>query len=115
MIPKRFRKRIWDVGDFAAWMEISHKSALALLKTLNTECGGMLLRTTGGKRPTYTFFVGSLKRSKPEIFERIESLEGRVEQLEEQMSERTRREKLIAVQTSENTRKIAKLEIKRAA
>jgi hypothetical protein len=109
------KKRLWNVSDFAEWIGVPRKAALALLKQLNTETGGMLLRTGTGKRPTYTFLVGALAKAKPEVFERVESLEGRVEQLEEHMAERVRREKLIAAQTGENTREIARLRTRRAA
>lgn len=116
MSAERLRKkRLWNVRDFAEWIGIPRKSALALLKQLDKETGGMLLRTGSGKRPTYTFLVGALARAKPEIFERVASLEGRVEQLEEHMAERVRRERMLAVQTGENTREIAKMARRRAA
>ncbi len=111
----RFKKRLWTVSDFAAWVGISRKCALALLKQLNTETGGMLLRTSGGKRPAYTFFVASLAKAKPEVFERIEGLETRVDRLEEQMDDRVSRERLIASQVGANTRDIVRLKARRPA
>jgi hypothetical protein len=104
------KKRLWNVADFAAWCGISHKQALSLLKQLNAETGGMLLRTSGGKKPEYTFFVAALAKVKPEIFERVDSLEARVDLLEEQMSERVVRERQIASQVGANSRDIVKLQ-----
>lgn len=109
------RKRLWSVADFATWVGIRHKAALALLKQLNAETGGMLLRTAGGKRPTYTFFVAALAKAKPEVFERIEGIEAQVEGLNEAMAERVRRERLLAQQVGQITRDVAKLSRRRQA
>lgn len=105
------KKRLWTVADFAAWVGIPHAQALALLKQLNAESGGMLLRTKpGAKKPEYTFFVAALAKVKPEVFERVDSLESRVDALEEEMSERVRRERQLASQVGANTREIVKLQ-----
>ena len=55
-------------------------------------------------------FVAALAKVKPEIFERVDSLEARVDSLEEQMSERVLRERQIASQVGQNTREIGKLQ-----
>lgn len=111
MNPEHLRKkRLWNVSDFALWCGIGHKQALSLLKQLNAETGGMLLRTGNGKRPEYTFFVAALAKVKPEVFERVDSLEARVDNLEEQMSERVLRERQIASQVGANSREIVKLQ-----
>jgi len=103
------KKRLWNVADFAAWVGISHKQALSLLKQLNAEAGGMLLRSGTGKKPEYTFFVAALAKVKPEIFERVDSLESRVDALEDQMEERVTRERQLAAAIGQNTRDIVKL------
>lgn len=109
------KKRLWNVADFAAWVGISHKQALTLLKQLNAETGGMLLRTGTGKRPEYTFFVAALAKVKPEVFERVDSLESRVDALEEHMTERVTRERQMASQIGQNTRDIVRLKAARKA
>lgn len=90
-------------------MELSHRQARELLKRLNEEVGGTLLRTTGGKKPEYTFFPAVLAKAKPEVFERLESLEEKVENLLEWREEQDGRTKRIVAQTGQNTRDIARI------
>jgi molybdenum-dependent DNA-binding transcriptional regulator ModE len=103
------RKRLWTVADFAAWMGISPKQARAMLKRLDQEVGGMLLIKSGGRKPEYTFFPAVLAKSKPELFERFESLEGRVADIETKIDSLEYRQGVIASQTSQNSRDISRI------
>lgn len=60
MTPRLRRKRVWDVADFAEHMQLSHWQAKALLKRLDEELHGMLLRKSGGKNRRYSFFPALL-------------------------------------------------------
>jgi TolA-binding protein len=51
----------------------------------------------------------------PELFDRIESLEGRVEDLEEELSETRAHQKRIVSQVGQNTRDIDRLKQRRPA
>lgn len=103
------RKRVWNVRDFAAHLGISTKAARTLLKRLNDELDGGLLMTTGGKKPEYTFFPARLARDKPEIFEWFESLESRVDELEEGLGDVKAAQRRIVAQVGQNTRDVAKI------
>lgn len=108
-------KRVWTVADFAEWMGVPHRQARTILKRLNAELGGLLLQTNGGKKPEYTFLPSALAKAKPEIFERVQSLAVRVDELEETVESLRAAQKLIASQTAQNTRDIAKSRKARAA
>lgn len=79
------RKRLWTVTDFATWMGITRKPAMALLRALDTELGGVLLRKSNGKKPEYSFVPALLAKAKPELFEKIVSLEIRVDEHDERI------------------------------
>lgn len=104
-IPAPLRKkRIWTVTDFATFMGVSSKSARAILKRLDREVGGMLLRKSEGKKPEYTFFPAMLAKAKPEVFERLETIESRVDEIEAEIETLRREQRMIVSQVGSNTR-----------
>jgi len=113
--PALARKRLWTVRDFAEFMGLSAKQARALLKKLNEEVGGMLLRSSGGRKPEYTLFPGSLKKAFPDLFVRLETLEARVDQIEERQEQTQQDLRRVAQQVGQLTRQVARLQSRRAA
>lgn len=109
------KKRLWTVADFAAWLGIKRKPALALLKRLDEELGSTLLMTSKGKKPEYTFFPALLAKAKPEIFERVEGLEMRVNELEERVGEISATQRRAIAQMGQNSRDIVRLQSRRPA
>lgn len=105
------RKRIWTPSDFAEWLggETSRKKALRILKQLDVELGGTLLKRSGVLKPEYTFSPSQLSRARPDLFERIEGIDLRVTELEEELGEVKAQQKRLALQTGANTRDIASL------
>lgn len=109
------KKRVWDVGDFAEWLGVSHKQAKSILLRLDAEVGGMLLRRTRGANRGYWFFPSVLAKVKPEVFERVESLEARVGELEGRVDEYETTQRRILSQVGQNSRDIARLRPRRSS
>lgn len=110
-----FKKRLWTVSDFAEFMQIPYRQALALLKSLDAELNGMLLRKSGSKKPEYSFFPSLLAKAKPEIFETLVPLEARVERLEEAHDEARSDLQRVVFQVSQNSRDIVAIRSKMSA
>lgn len=106
---KLLRKRLWTTGDFAEWMGVSPKVARALLKRLDAEVGGMLLRTDGEKNPKFRLCPAVLFRAKPELREKLHNLTDRVERCEDAQEATSTKVAIIAAQVAQNTRDIAKM------
>lgn len=116
MIPPHLRrKRVWTVADFALFAGLSHKSARKLLKRYHDELGGRLLRPSQGTNREYTFLPSLLARYADGLFEPIESLEVRVDDIEDKLGELHRAQRIVAVQTGQNTGDIGRLKRQRAA
>lgn len=109
------KKRVWKVSDFAAWVEISHKSAKSVLLCLDAELGGLLLRQSSGTNRGYWFFPAMLAKAKPELFEHIESLEQRLDDLEDAFSTMKTDQKRIVSQVGQNSRDVDRLKRTRRA
>lgn len=103
------RKRLWTPADLGEWLGISSRAARSLLKRLHVESGGMLIMMSKGRKPEYTFFAATLAKVKPEIFERIESLEVRIVALEDAFDDLRTRETKIVSQVGQNSRDIARM------
>jgi hypothetical protein len=103
------RKRLWTVSDFATWMGLTRKPAFALLKALDEELGGTLLRKSTGKKPEYSLIPALLAKSKPELFERVHGLELRIQSLEEWREEVDSTQRRTVAQVGYVTRCIEKL------
>lgn len=104
------KKRLWTAADFAEFLGggITPRAARELLKRWDAESGGKLLIPTTGTNRLFRFAPAMLLKLHPEIFDRVESLEGRVEELEEQLGDVKARQKRIVAQVGQNTRDIAK-------
>jgi hypothetical protein len=109
--PPARKKRVWKVGDFATHAGISHRAARRLLLRLNAKHGGGLLTPSEGANREYTFLPSALARLEPDYFSPVESLEFRLEEVEEAVTTITAQHRRLAVQTGENTRQIAQLSL----
>ena len=118
MIPAHLRrKRFWTVTDFAEFAGLSHKAAKARLKTYNAAMSGMLLIRSQGENREYTFLPALLARAIDDgrlaqaagLFDSIDSLEMRVDSMEDRVGDLYQSHRTIASQTGQNTREIAKL------
>gem|GEM_PF-2916847 len=113
------KKRIWTVTDFArhaygaeefdANPDAARRRALRFLKRLDARHGGQILIAGPGTNREYTFFAAVLWRLEPDLFNPIESLEFRVEALEEGIGGVSSAQRMLASQVGQNTRDIAKL------
>ena len=97
-------KRLWTIADFAEHAGISVSQARRLLKRLDDELEGKLLLRSSGTNRRYTFVRAALARARPEYFAPVESLEERIDVLEELVAEVRRSQKIIATQVGQNTR-----------
>lgn len=115
-IPEHLRrKRFWNVADFAEFAGLTHKVAKARLKTYNEQMNGMLLTPSRGTNREYTFLPSRLSRAIPDMFEPIDSVEFRVNDLEDKIEKMHHAQRIVAVQTGANTNEIERLKRKRAA
>lgn len=108
MRPLR-KKRIWTVADFADFAGWHFLRARRFLIRMNDRHGGKLFLPRGGTNRPYEFYVATLAKLEPDLFEPIESLEMRVEELEESVSESRADQRRIASQVGQNTRDIARM------
>lgn len=102
-------KRVWDVADFAEHAGIGHMAARRLLLKLDAKHGGRLLTPTSGANRKYTFRPVTLRKLEPEYFESVESLEFRIEELEEAMATTAAALRRLSSQVGANTRQIVAL------
>lgn len=103
------KKRVWKVADFASHAGISHRSARRLLKRIDMKHGGRLLIPSDGSNREYSFLPAVLARLEPDYFSAVESLEFRLEEVEEAVSTIAAQHRRLASQTGDNTRQIAQL------
>lgn len=107
--PSLARKRVWNVADFATYAKMAHRRARRLLKRIDAKHGGQLLIPSEGTNREFTFYPAVLARLEPDLFTPVESIEFRLDLIEEDVAEAKRAAKIIAAQTGQNTRDIARL------
>ena len=110
-VRKRLRRKTWwTVADFAAYTESTHRQAKYQLERCNAELGGMLLRPSSGTNRRYTFAWRALAKHFPEAFEEdaVDVLT-RVDRVEDDVEALGRAQRMLAAQTGQNTRDIAKM------
>ena len=109
------KKRVWSVAEFALFVlsddsKAACKRALRMLNRLDVKHDGAVLHRDAGK---YYVYPATLARLEADLFAPIESLEFRVEALEELTEEGLERlsadNRCLAAQTAQNTRDISKL------
>jgi len=105
----RIRSRIWTVADFAAFTNTTHRAALRLLKQLDAQLGGMLLRASSGKKPEYTLFPGQLAQLAPDFMADWKNHDTRITGVEERLYQIEGAHRRLAAQTASNTRDVAAL------
>ncbi|MGE0792470.1 MAG: hypothetical protein AB7S26_42740 [Sandaracinaceae bacterium] len=103
------KKRVWTVADFARHANLTHRPARRMLTRLNAKHGGRLLIPSAGANREYRFYPSTLARLEPDLFTPVESLEFRVEALEEELGAARADQKRIAAQVGKNTRDVAQL------
>jgi len=107
--PDLRKKRIWNVADLAKFLGWHFLRARRFLLKLNAKHGGQLFLARGGENRPYTFYVATLARLEPDMFAPIESIEVRLDEVEEGLGEVRSDLRRTALQTGANTRDIAKL------
>lgn len=104
------RKTFWSVADFAAYTGATFWESKRRLQRWNEELGGMLLRPSRGRNRRYTFAWRAVARQFPEAFDEdpIDVLT-RVDAIEDDVAVVKRAQHMLASQTGQNTRDIAKM------
>lgn len=105
------RKRVWTVADFAkhAWNDDSEAACLRarrFLKRLDAKHHGKLLVPSDGANRMFTFYPALLAKLEPDLFTPVQSIEFRLEVLEDEVSEVKRHQKVVVGQVGANTRRI---------
>lgn len=115
------KSRIWTCADFArhVYGEVTPAAQLRarrFLKRLDAKHGGGLLVPSAGTNREYTLVPAVLVRLEPDLFAPIESLEYRLEELEDVCDRQAEQLRGLAVQqralgahTAQNTRDIARM------
>lgn len=117
------RKRFWTVADFATFAGLSHRRARRRLKAYDRQLGGGLLIPSEGTNREYTFLPALLAKAISDgrlseangLFDPVESIEMRVDHLEDLVGDLHQAHRAIAAQTGNNTREIAKMRARRHA
>lgn len=110
------RKRVWTVADFARHAfdgdasDPACRRARRILVRLDAKHGGKILIATPGTNRLFTFYPAVLARLEPDLFAPIESLEFRVEDIEDRLDEAIANERMIAAQVRQNTSDVATLQ-----
>lgn len=118
MTPRK--KRVWTVSDFAlhAYNDDSAQAcrrARRYLVRLNQKHGGQILLSTVGTNREYSFHPAILARLEPDLFTAIESLEFRLDAVEEDLGDIRATQRLTILQMGHNSRDIARLQSRRPA
>lgn len=108
------RQRVWTVADFArhAYDDDSPQAcrrARRFLKKLDAKHGGTLLIPSAGTNREFTFYPATLARLEEDLFSPIESIEFRLDAVEEAAADANMLARKTALQCGENTRAIAHL------
>ena len=114
------KKRVWTVADFAqhAYNDASPpacRRARRALKALDAKHGGKLLIPSAGTNREYTFYPSRLAKLEPDLFTPVESLEFRIDELEDDVADVRVAQKRIVSQVGQNTRDIDRLRRNSAA
>jgi hypothetical protein len=106
-----FRKRIWDVADFAAFLGggCSHWQAKERLQTYDRAMSGMLLIASKGANRKYTFYHSQLAKAFPALFLSLDNLGVKVDDHDDKIGELYQRDRAIGAKLRENAAEIAKL------
>jgi hypothetical protein len=115
MNPVLRKKRVWNVADFAAHAGWHFLKARRFLLKIDKKHGGKLFLPRNGPTSPYEFCVATLAKLEADLFEPIESLEVRVEELEERVGQHDADIRRTALQVGSNTRDIAKMRTSRSA
>jgi hypothetical protein len=108
------KRRIWTCADFARHAYDDDSPAACLrarryLVRLNAKHGGKLLIPSTGTNREYTFLPATLARLEADLFSAVESLEFRVDELED-ASDAVRADiRDIVTQVRQNARDVAQL------
>ena len=109
MNPVLRKKRIWTVADFAVHIGWHFLRARRFLLKLNEKHQGRLLIPSNGTNRGWTFYPATLARLEPDLFAPIESIEVRLDEVEEGLGEVRADLRRTVLQTGANTRDIAKI------
>lgn len=119
MTPRR--ARVWTVADFVRHVYGGEPTPAKKLRArrwllrLNRKHGGRLLIPSEGTNREYTLLPAMLARLEPELFKPIESLEFRVDELEEELSEVKATQRRTISQVGQNSRDIARMRTRSSA
>lgn len=108
------KARIWSVADFAKHAGLSQRRAKRWLLRLNKKHEGKILVPSEGTLRAYEFFPAALSRLEPDLFAPVESLEFRLDAVEESIADLTVKQRSTIMQTAANTHEITKLRSSRA-
>lgn len=100
------RKRLWTIADLAQHMGIPPRRARAFVRRLNEKHGGKIVRYEGCG---YVIDRARLRRAMPDLFLEPNSLEMRVERIEEGIEEIKRLNAMIEAQLRMNIADVAKI------
>lgn len=103
------KRRIWTTAEFAKHGGVSPIKARRLLLRIHAESGGKLLLPRTGAPRRYEFCLATLRKLRPELFAPVESLEGRLDELEETVTELRADLRRVASQVGSNTRGLARV------
>ena len=114
------KKRVWTATDFALHAydettDAARRRALRLLKSLDAKHGGALLISTTRTNREFTFYPAALARLEPDLFTAVESLEFRLDAVEESIDEMKANERDIVAQVRQNSRDVARLRAVRSS
>lgn len=117
------KARVWTVADFARHVfgckgepsAALHLKARRMLRRLNAKHGGRLLIPSAGTNRAYTLTPATLARLEPDLFAPIESLELRLEEVEEDLGELKATTRRAVLQVGQNTRDIARMRARPSA
>jgi len=109
---------VWTVADFAthAYSDDSEAACLRarrFLKRLDTKHRGRLLIPSRGTNRAFVFYPSVLARLEPDLFTPVESIEFRLDAVEDDVAEVRRHQRIIASSVGQNARDIARLRTQR--
>jgi hypothetical protein len=119
MIAPR-RKRIWSIADFAmhAYGEADEpacRRAKRFLLKLNAKHGGQLLIKSECASRGYSIIIAKLRKLEAELFEPVEPLEFKVEELAELLEQMKSNERAMVKEISRHSLEIIRLKARRHA
>lgn len=131
MTPALRKKRVWTVADFAVHAfnddsDAACRRARRMLIRMNAKHGGALLIPSEGTNRKYEFLRAVLARLEPDYFTPVESIELRLDTLEDEqgslradqrrivgtVGQHTRDIEALKAQTRQNKRAVDQLQLK---